>query len=831
MNNKIKIYALILLATSALASPALAQEATLPAENPVQDAQAGTSGQEATAQGAPQATPSTQEAGSQAGDIVVTARRRAERLQDVPISMTALSGDALTQQQVTSAIDLSRSTPSLQIARNVSGGESITVRLRGIGGNEALLGQDQTIGFYVDEVPFARQEGLNGLLFDMGSVQVLYGPQGTLFGRNSVAGAVVYSSQRPTTDAFAGSVNAELGNYDRRYITGFLNVPLTNTLAVRVAGQIRRRDGWLREVNSGVGLGSEHANGWRVSIQWQPTSALTNDLIVGGLDARNRNTGGATFGTKAFTVPACTFNPANPSASLGQAACYYGPGAPVPAYLASIGSIPASAVAAYASYPTTAQAVALNNSLPNDRIALARIPRSINRNVSVTDIANLQLGSEIALKVIGGYRHSVYRYLSEGEGFADPAIAIPGGTVSDQYSGEVQLQGKTLSGQLQYTGGAFYFYEDGENFTGNRTFGYSDAQPYASMSVGEAKNRSYSGYAQTTFRPDGLNRFSLTTGFRYTWDRRELALTSGARLPGPDLTLGTQTGCSLRSNSGASLPLSACRLSNVANYKVPTFLATADYKLSGDVLVYATYSRGYRSGGFNVRSLFTPRAFGPEKADNMEGGIKAGWSMAGIPVRLNFDYWHLKYRDVQATALVSVPGTSPVIIQTDIANANSLKLHGVEVDGSIEPMRGVSLRGFLGLVKGTYDRLVQGGITYTDKEYDAPKVTWGLNLTASQDIEGAGTLSFAANYSFTGGALNTLDPTAPQVRNPSVKLANFRVGLADVAGTGLQLGIFARNVGDSLKRIPVYGINPLTRGQAYNITEPTYYGAEIGFRY
>ncbi|MET0369983.1 MAG: TonB-dependent receptor plug domain-containing protein [Sphingobium sp.] len=763
-------------------------------------------------------------------EIVVTARRREEALQDVPITITALTAEALASQNVTSSIELSKSTPSLTVVRSAQGGNNTYVQLRGIGGSETLFGQDQTVGIYVNEVPQARQEGGNLQFFDLQNVQILYGPQGTLFGRNSVAGAIVYQTNRPT-DKLEGSAEVELGNYATRWFTGMINVPVAQGLSIRGAVQIKRRHGFITEVNSGEDLGNQNSNSWRISVRAEPAEGIRNDLIISGFDSNETYLGGAVFGAKAISAPACSFSPLNPLASQANPACYYGPGAPFPAFLVAIGAMPPAVAAAYASYPSVATVIAQNNALGKKGIALTTVPVAKDRSFSITDILEVDLGSDLVMRGIFGYRDLKARSLQSGAGYALPVFDAAGGTDGDQYSGEVQLQGSLFANQLDFTAGAFYFQESGSNFSGARAFAFSTSQSFSPMSNGAVENKSTSLYAQTTFRPSGFDRFSLTTGLRYTWDRRQLTVTSGT-YPVNGFELGTQTACSLINPAGGgTLPLASCSLSSAAKFDTPTWLVTADYKLFEDTLVYATYSRGYRSGGFNVRSIFQPNPFGPETVDNYEIGIKSTIRLGDVPLRLNADYWRFDYKNIQSVAVVAIPGTSPVQTTTDIVNSDTLKLEGAEVDISIEPARGLTLRGFLGYVSGHYPTFKAGGVTYTDVEYGASKISWGANLGYETDLGSIGRLNLSANYSRRTGSLNTVVPSAPQIRSETLGSANFRVGLSEIGGTGFSLAAFARNVGDAFKAIPVPGTNLVTGGTAVNYTEPTYYGVDIGFKF
>lgn len=764
----------------------------------------------------PQDSPESASAG-QRGDqeIIVTARRRAENLQDVPITVISVDSTQLENQNIRDTTDLSRTSPSLNIEKGGGGGNQLYTRLRGIGGNEALFGQDQVAGYYLDEVPIARQEGLNLTNFDLEGVQVLYGPQGTLFGRNTVAGALVFTSRRPS-DVFEGYVEAEAGSYQQRYLSGAINIPVTDTLAVRVAGQLRRRDGYITEVNSGKDLGNEHNESWRATVRWRPTGTITNDLVLSGGYSDERTLGGLIFGSRAIGFTPCT----TPSPS--NAACYFGPGAPLGA------SNPL-----FATYPTVAQAVAKNLALGKKSVAFRFVPRNKSETFSATDILTVELSDSLTLKNIASYRSTDYQAESPGTTLDLPVDQNRQAVDAKQYTEELQLSGKLFDNSLEYTVGGFYFREAGTQIGGSRKNYLTGNEPFP-LSVADAENISKSIYGQATFRPAFLPQLSVTGGIRNTWDTRRLTTRSGNYPVASIAEPGPIISCGLVDPSAPPvpvkfLPANACSLSGKADFSVATWLLSADFKVTDNVLLYASRSKGYRSGGFNARALSALEPFKPEIAYSTEIGAKTSWHVGDVRFRLNADYWWMDYSNVQTVGII-VPPSGPT---TTITNTNSLKLEGAEVDFMLEPVRGLYFRSFYGYVSGTYDQFVSGfpPVTYTNLPYTAPKHSFGGSVGYSGPMGDLGQLSLSASYFKHTGGLNSAIISQSQQRGPSVQTADLRIGLDEIAGTGLGVSFYIENAIDGLREIPVPGANATSAVIQENITEPTYYGMTVRFKF
>jgi iron complex outermembrane receptor protein len=217
------------------------------------------------------------------GDIVVSARRREESIQNVPISIAAFGGSALAERQIDSADKLTQLAPNVQfsaVAPASGNSSSSAIFIRGVGQTDFLASTDPGVGFYVDGVYFARASGTAISLLDVDRVEVLRGPQGTLFGRNTVGGAIQVFSARPNFNGLSGNVGATLGDFSRRDLRGVLNVPISDTLAVRFAAIKRTREGYVTNVLTGRDLGDVNTFAARTSVLWKPSDNF-EALLVG----------------------------------------------------------------------------------------------------------------------------------------------------------------------------------------------------------------------------------------------------------------------------------------------------------------------------------------------------------------------------------------------------------------------------------------------------------------------------------------------------------------------------------------------------------------------
>jgi iron complex outermembrane receptor protein len=217
-------------------------------------------------------------------EVVVTARRREESMQTVPISITAVSGEELVKRGVRDAYDLQNSVPSLTMATNSTQTKALMPGIRSVATRSFLLLDDPPVGTYFAEGAIGHPWGFGDAMFDIQSIQTLKGPQGTLFGRNTTGGAILIEPNKPSFDGFDGSVKAAVGSYNLRRTDVVLNVPLGRVAAMRIAAEHNRRDGYVTNILSGQkrdGVGNDAV---RFQITFKPTENITSNTIVDYLD-------------------------------------------------------------------------------------------------------------------------------------------------------------------------------------------------------------------------------------------------------------------------------------------------------------------------------------------------------------------------------------------------------------------------------------------------------------------------------------------------------------------------------------------------------------------
>jgi iron complex outermembrane receptor protein len=403
-------------------------------------------------------------------EIVVTARRRKEAAQDVPISVTAISAEALRQASVSSVEDLERLAPGLHTMATSGRANQVSFVIRGQAEETGYITNDPAVGVYFAEAVQMRPQGTSKSLYDLESVQVLKGPQGTLFGRNTTGGAVLIQPNRPQLGTTEGYVEGTFGNYDRHSFQGAINLPVGSVFAIRLASSIERQEGYVTNLTTGRRLDGTHSNAFRGSFLFDPGNGFRNTLYV---DTFNSNqTGTAT--------EIVALNPALPPGKN-------------PALIAALAS----------------QQRRSPYDVQNDLD-----PRSKASNYGATNLSELDLG-EVTLKNIFNYRRvSGYESLdSDGSGVA--LVTGVDNLVARQYSEELQVLGKALDSRLQYIAGAYYFRESGTDFP---TIAVGATPP--AFQATEVVNVSKSVFAQADY--EIVPRLTATLGGRFTWDSRSI---------------------------------------------------------------------------------------------------------------------------------------------------------------------------------------------------------------------------------------------------------------------------------------------------------------------
>jgi iron complex outermembrane receptor protein len=573
--------------------------------------------------------------------IVVTARKRAENLQDTPIAITAFTNKTIEQQGLTRLSDLASLTPNLSFSptANVSGSaNAASVFIRGIGQTDFTLTTEPGVGIYLDGVYIGSSVGGVLDLVDIDHVEVLRGPQGTLFGKNTIGGAISVTTQTPGK-SFGGQVEVDTGSYDRADAKFSVNLPINDKLFTKVSLATVNVDGYEKRIIAGDTLGGRNDLIGRFALRYLASDRLTFDLAASYTRDRDDS---------APTTMLAVGNPAV-SAVLGI-------------YNASV---PASQQYSYENFGTG-----------NPYTTKGTGPDFSNLDLyDVAGTFNWAITDNISLKSISAYRH-----FSSDFGRDSDSSPILYNSTTDNYgeaqvSQEFQLTGRSFADRLKWAAGLFYF-----NETGHDTnlvyipgaFGSAIGVPpgdnlgassFTIVSGGGSATTSYAAYGQGTYAI--TNALSLTFGLRYTSEDKTFS-------PNQYVQEARDAGISYAAGPGLLLDplISSQTVKTTTNQTSPK--VSLEYKFDRNILGYVSYSTGFKGGGFDQRifpgrfygtygtptfQLATAPSYGPEKANVYEVGLK----MTGFEnrARLNLAAFHTDYDDIQVVLLSGIaPETS-----------------------------------------------------------------------------------------------------------------------------------------------------------------------------
>ncbi len=664
-------------------------------------------------------------------DIVVTARRREENLQQVPISVTAMSGAQLEARQIYAMDQLGTVVPNLQFdkAAPSSGSSSVgQVFIRGIGQADYTPVTDPGVAMYVDGIYIGRSPGNVLDLVDVERVEVLRGPQGTLFGRNSIGGAIKVHSRLPGFADAANRVELRLGNDDLRAMTLRWNQPVTESLATSVAIGRLQRDGYVERLFDGIRTGDRDRWSARGAVRWEPTDTVSASLIVdyttidengapvvsGGVNDRQPF---ATFGNAVLeSCSAVVINPAFDATPQGGPPTFPPPGAPTGGAPGCYGadSRPGPFVSE-GSFPVTSE-------LDSGGAALT---------------LDWSISDRWLLKSTTGYREMTMFSSRDGDNTPANIFATRDDYEHEQLSQEVQLQFASDERGLSAVLGLFYYDESGFNLVD------VTVPTGAIQSGGFYDNQSYAVFAHGTL--DLTERLALSVGARHTEDRK-------AYLP-DQLSLGDSSAGSAPGFFPPTWPeLAGFYLAptgpmaageRILDYRRSEldFDATdvtldLSYRISDDILGYVTYSTGYKSGGFDQRFVGptpdrAPSSYRPESVESLEVGVKG--SYFGDRLRLNAAVFDADYEDLQIIVRESF---NPLTV-----NAGDARVRGGEIEMEWLALANWEIGLSAGLLDTEYKRLNQpaqdSGVRLDNQLANAP--AWSVAAGTAYRL-GLGTL-------------------------------------------------------------------------------------------
>jgi iron complex outermembrane receptor protein len=784
--------------------------------------------------------------------IIVTARRVEERLQDVPISITVASQERLTKANVSSSDDLARVVPGLNVQTRYSSEQS-NFSIRGF---SQELRTSASVGTYFADVVAPRGGGVSlqggdgagpGQLFDLQNVQVLKGPQGTLFGRNTTGGAVLLTPKKPT-DKFEGYLEGSYGNYEMLRIQGAVNLPISDTIRLRLGVDRTARDGYLKNV-SGIGpkdFADVDYIALRGSLVIDVTPDIENYTIVSYSKSDNNGLAQQAFRANTGINPA-TGRP-------------YGLGRAVSPQVARLNA--------------SGDPYQIEQKLTN--------PRSLTRQFQVINNTSFRLSDDITIRNIASFSRLIQDLRQDifGTNIPAPSAQIPNGYISSAFSfnpeglhtndqenwtEELQLQGTGADGKLNYQAGLYYERSGPGGLTGSltpavgaacRISGYTTLSNLectsldptrlsgTTPSIGWIKFINMAAYAQATYAL--TDQFKITGGLRYTYDRshgwaQTLQGTFPAGVVGPAVILppGTPGRCA----AGYSLATD-CVFEAKTSTKRPTWTINLQYNPTPDAMVYATYSRGYRQGAVTPFVAAGSPIFGPEKVDNFEAGAKLSFSGA---VSGNFNiagfYSKLANQQIQVGLQNSTDGNTA----TSIFNAGKSRIYGFDVEGSLRFASFFRVDGSATYVNSLLQSLV---LPATFPGYDVvlpsaiagdelaftPK--WGINISPTVTLpfdDSVGKVELTATYrynsSYSNSASNLYIPSVGSNRSTAVSQLDLNFDWRDIGGQPIDFAIFATNVTNQFTTTLV---QPLYNSFGFDtrvIGRPRMYGARIRVRF
>ena len=628
-------------------------------------------------------------------EIVVTARKREENLQDAPIAVSAFSGDALDFRGVTEIGKLDQFVPNLVLNESTtySNVTNAAVYIRGIGQNDFTPVIDPGVGIYVDGVYLGRSVGAVLDIVDVDRIEVLRGPQGTLFGRNTIGGAISLSSKKPDEE-FGGKVDVKYGADDRFNVRGSVNIPFGDKLFARLSAATFMQDGYVTRVVDGADLGDQDVVALRGALRWLPNDNLDinwsvdystenengNPFVLTGIQPLNVGilTGGGPSMTLAANTLAAQLATGGPASFLGGEFfnVLHPSGFPFQ-FLSCFGP-------SNANNPVCFNQQYIDNG--DKKLNYSTDPSYQKLDVWGTGLTvDWQINEKLKVKSISSMRGFEGDFEGDQDGSPIRVSYLIDIYQHEQFSQELQLLGTSFADRLDWIVGGYYFEEDGKNINPVRF-----SQVYL-QSGGHYDADSWAVFAQGTWHFN--EQLDLTFGLRYTEDTRDylpdqyIEVLPAGPLPIPGTGIGDR-------------PLPYEWTSSGTSELVP--MVNLSYRWNESLMTYLTYSEGFKSGGYTQR-IFPPEAstpsFDPEFVKSYEGGFKFdGWNDR---LRFNVAIFFTDYTDLQL--LVADPSR----LGPFVSNAGDAEVVGVELETLLNPAEGWFITGSAGMTD--IDRTALGG--------------------------------------------------------------------------------------------------------------------------
>ncbi|MBS0612015.1 MAG: TonB-dependent receptor [Proteobacteria bacterium] len=761
-----------------------------------------------------------QEPASEVGpleEVVVTARRTVENLQTTPVAVTALTGEAMQDRGVANLVEIGNFAPNVDMssANNTSGSNlNSQIYIRGIGQQDFLITVDPGVGLYVDGVYFARSTGSVLDLLDVERVEILRGPQGSLFGKNTLGGAINVVS-KPPADAMGGQVQATTGRFNRADIQASIDLPISDKVLTRFSVLRNSRDGFVKRINAGDDLADVNSLAGRAQVLLRPNDAFKFDLSVDG--TRKREHSAATVLVAVSPVYA---------RNLDTAQTFVPNGPDDPRLRLDSGGLAPIQTNGYALFAGL---------FPGRTYAIANIDTPfVNSGTgpNISDLDNSGVAGTATFDFDGMTLKSITAYRSMRAEFGRDCDNSPGDIChthnkvdQHQFSQELQLSGKSFQDRLSWLAGLYFFHENASDRNDVRLLGgIYDALEQLPVLLGAAGpigpcppspagipvpgplgcrgnpnnvgldfdlntaihvgTDSYAGFAQGSFA--FTERLRATAGMRYTKESKDYSLLLLRRNSGvPALAAVDSQGNFLK-------PFQPQRPKvDIADWSPR---AGIDFRATEDIFLYASVGKGFKSGGVNGRptTAFGALPFAPETLWSYEIGAKT--ELFDRRMRLNLAAFYNDYRNIQLNVLREVNG----VFAADIQNGGKARGTGFEAELLARVTSALTLEGSAGYLDQKLTSIsaaaAGAGLRENSRLPRAPRWTFSGAATYAWPLGSVGSLTMRGDLTYRSGVWNDIVNTV-ELYQPGFALVNARVAWLSAAER-FELAFFATNLTD-----------------------------------
>lgn len=720
---------------------------------------------------------STTEEANSPEAIIVTATRRAEKLSEVPIAVSVFGGTDIDQTNVRELSEIAGYIPNVEISNRNDFAAVITIR--GVGSDSRNIGFDSRVGVYVDGIYMGQSASVNQELLDLERVEVLRGPQGMLFGKNTVAGAISLVTKKPGRD-FGATFSADVGNYDYREYKGLVNLPLGDTLAVKGAISKAKRDGYVENIVTGSRLGSRDTVAYRAQLRFTPSSDFEANFAFDGLNGKSLIFSGEpesdSFGLIPVTVApeprrlAFDFDPHESRDIYGGLADLeyrFGNGFTLKS-ITGYRSISAD-------YANDTDYSPLSIFYINYKDQFKQWSEELQLISPATHRLTYMIGLYLHKQTAKTQRDAIFGtdFL---EGFVAPAVA-------PSVAPLLGLDPSNLTeGDLTQIASAV-----GLGAEGSKVF-----------NVGTVTTKSVAPYVNGSF--EITDKLKLGFGARYSVETKDVSWTLDGRNGGVIFGLGSTN----PGPSGVPRPL--------INKRTDRHLSTTlslSYAFAEDINGYVKYASGYKSGGFNLDYINANELvansgleFGKETVNSYEAGLKS--DLFDHRLMVNMAAFLANYNGYQVNQFIDLGGGRTSI---RITNAAKVKTKGIELEFSLKASDSLAFQGSVGLLDAKYDSFPAGGAGGADASgkrlTSAPKFSGSIGMTYTRRIPAIdSTLSIRADLNHTSSQFTTVDNVSAATLQLGAQVPYGQIGASDQINARIALKL----PGDNFE-VAVWGHN------------------------